>query len=226
MASAIVLHQPVKLIVGLGNPGPEHLLTRHNAGFWFADALAAKYALHFRREAKFHAEVCRLSISAMDCYLCKPKNFMNESGKAVQAIAFFYKIAPEELLVVHDEIDLPPGVMRLKQGGGHGGHNGLRDIIETLGDSNFKRLRIGVGHPGSSELVVGHVLNRAPASEEDLIMQGIAAVLEFVPEILAGELQKVMNKLHRSGKLKVESEKNESEKNESEKIKVESKKGQ
>jgi len=207
----------IKLIVGLGNPGPEHLLTRHNAGFWFADALAGKYALRFRREAKFHAEVCRLSISSMDCYLCKPESFMNESGRAVQAIASFYKIAPEEILVVHDEIDLPPGVIRLKQGGGHGGHNGLRDIIEVLGDSNFKRLRIGVGHPGSSDLVVGHVLNRAPATEEDLIMQGIAAVLEYAPQILAGELQKVMNTLHRSEKLKVVSEKKDDENDKSEK---------
>ncbi|MGH7831367.1 MAG: aminoacyl-tRNA hydrolase [Candidatus Binatia bacterium] len=204
----------IKLIVGLGNPGPEHWLTRHNAGFWFADALAGKYALQFRRAAKFHAEVCRLAISTWDCYLCKPESFMNESGRAVQAIASFYKITPEEILVVHDEIDLPPGVVRLKQGGGHGGHNGLRDIIEVLGDSNFNRLRIGVGHPGSSEQVVGHVLNRAPSTEEDLIMQGIAAVLEYVPQILAGELQLVMNKLHRSEKLEVESErvKKESEK--------------
>ena len=201
MASAIVLHQPVKLIVGLGNPGPEHLLTRHNAGFWFVDALAEQNALRFRRESRFHAAVCRLTISTADCFLCKPTSFMNQSGMAVQAVASFYKIVPEEILVVHDEIDLPPGVIRLKRGGGHGGHNGLRDIIETLADKNFNRLRIGVGHPGSSDQVVDYVLDRAPAPEEELIRQSIVSALDLVPQILAGELQKVMNKLHRSNKL-------------------------
>ena len=126
---------------------------------------------------------------------------------AVQAIASFYKIVPEEMLVVHDEIDLPPGVVRLKRGGGHGGHNGLRDIIEAMGHNSFNRLRIGVGHPGSSDEVVDYVLDRAPAPEEALIRKGIATALDLVPQILAGELQKVMNKLHRSTKLKVESEK-------------------
>ena len=197
MASAIVLHQPVKLIVGLGNPGPEHLLTRHNAGFWFVDALAEQNALRFRRESRFHAAVCRLTTSFADCFLCKPASFMNQSGMAVQAIASFYKIVPEEMLVVHDEIDLPPGIIRLKRGGGHGGHNGLRDIIEALGNNSFNRLRIGVGHPGTSDQVVDHVLNRATASEEELIMQGITSALDLIPQILAGELQKVMNKLHK-----------------------------
>ena len=191
----------IKLIVGLGNPGPEHLLTRHNAGFWFVDALAEKYALRFRRESRFHAAVCRLTTSAADCFLCKPASFMNRSGMVVQAVASYYKIVPEEILVVHDEIDLPPGVVRLKRGGGHGGHNGLRDIIEVLGNNSFKRLRIGVGHPGSSDLVVDHVLERASPLEEDLIMQGIAAALDLIPQILAGEVQKVMNKLHKSHKL-------------------------
>ena len=129
----------------------------------------------------------------------------------MQAISSFYKIVPEEMLVVHDEIDLPPGVVRLKRGGGHGGHNGLRDIIEVLGNNSFKRLRIGVGHPGSSDQVVDYVLDRAPAPEEELIRQGIASALDLVPQILAGELQKAMNKLHRSTKLKVKSEKDKSE---------------
>ena len=209
----------IKLVVGLGNPGPEHLLTRHNAGFWFVDALAEKYKLRFRCASKFHSEVCRLTISTADCFLCKPSNFMNRSGGAVQAIASFYKIVPQEILVAHDEIDLPPGVIRIKRGGGHGGHNGLRDIIENLGDNSFNRLRIGVGHPGSSDLVVDHVLNRASPAEEEMIMQGIASALESIPQILAGELQKVMNKLHRSAKLKVKSEKEDSEK-----VKVESEK--
>lgn len=187
----------IKLIVGLGNPGPEHLLTRHNAGFWFVDALAEQNAIRFRRESRFHAKACRLTGPSADCFLCKPASFMNRSGMAVQAIASFYKIVPEEMLVAHDEIDLPPGVIRLKRGGGHGGHNGLRDIIEALGHNSFNRLRIGVGHPGSSDQVADYVLDRALAPEEELIKQGIAATLDLVPQILAGELQKAMNKLHK-----------------------------
>lgn len=190
----------IKLLVGLGNPGPAYLLTRHNAGFWFADALAAKHGLRFRGEAKFNAEVARLALGNGDCYLCKPSRFMNDSGRAVQALASFYRLAPEELLIVHDEIDLAPGTVRLKQGGGHGGHNGLRDIIEALGDNNFNRLRIGVGHPGDSDQVADYVLSRAPAAEEELILQGIAAALELVPEILAGDMARAMNKLHSSEK--------------------------
>jgi len=193
----------IKLIVGLGNPGPEHLLTRHNAGFWFVDALADKNTLRFRRESRFHAEVSRLTGPAVDCFLCKPASFMNRSGRAVQAITSYYKIVPEEMLVVHDEIDLPPGVIRLKRGGGHGGHNGLRDIIEVLGNNHFNRLRIGVGHPGTSDQVADYVLDRALAAEEELIMQGIVAALDLIPQILAGEFQKAMNKLHRSNKSRV-----------------------
>lgn len=190
----------IKLVVGLGNPGPAYLLTRHNAGFWFADALAGKHGLRFRGEAKFHAEVTRLSHGNGDCYLCKPTCFMNESGRAVQALVSFYRLAAEELLIVHDEIDLPPGTVRLKLGGGHGGHNGLRDIIEVLGDNNFNRLRIGVGHPGDSDQVADYVLSRAPAAEEDLILQSIATALELVPEILAGNITKAMNTLHSNEK--------------------------
>jgi PTH1 family peptidyl-tRNA hydrolase len=197
----------LKLIVGLGNPGPEHLMTRHNAGFWFADVLAAKYSLGFRSESRFKSEVCRLSTTDHDCYLCKPMTFMNRSGQPVQAIAGFYKIALNEILVVHDEIDLEAGVVRFKQGGGHGGHNGLRDIIEKMGSNEFNRLRIGVGHPGSSSEVVNYVLERAPAAEEDLIMQSIADVMEMIPQILSGEFQKVMHELHSSEKSKDKSEK-------------------
>jgi PTH1 family peptidyl-tRNA hydrolase len=188
----------IKLIVGLGNPGPEHLMTRHNAGFWFADVLAAKYSLSFRSESRFRSELCRLSIADNDCYLCKPMTFMNRSGQPVQAIAGFYKIALNEILVVHDEIDLEAGVVRFKQGGGHGGHNGLRDIIEKMGGNEFNRLRIGVGHPGNSSDVVNYVLERTPAAEEDLIMQSISDVMEMIPQILSGEFQKVMHKLHTS----------------------------
>ena len=125
---------------------------------------------------------------------------------AVQAIASYYKIASEHMLVVHDEIDLPPGVIRIKRGGGHGGHNGLRDIIEVLGTNNFNRLRIGVGHPGSSDQVADYVLERAPVPEETLIMQGIAAALDLIPQILSGEFQKAMNKLHRSNRSRATSD--------------------
>jgi peptidyl-tRNA hydrolase len=195
----------IKLIVCLGNPGPEYALTRHNAGYWFADVLAGKYALNFRRQAKFNSAICRLSLSGSDCILCKPQTSMNLSGDTLQAITSFYRITSGEILVVHDEIDLPPGVIRLKKGGGHGGHNGLRDIIEKLGNGDFNRLRIGVGHPGASNQVIDYVLRRPSADDETLIMQAIATVIDRITDIVAGEIQKVMNKLHRSTKLKVKS---------------------
>ena len=191
---------PLKLIVGLGNPGPEHLMTRHNAGYWFVDIFARKYSLTFRNENKFQAEICRLADADYDCLLCKPTTFMNRSGQSVRAISGYYRIIPGEILVVHDEIDLDVGTVRLKQGGGHGGNNGIRDIIEQLGDSNFNRLRIGVGHPGSSDQVTGHVLGRPPAEDEELIIQAINGVMDQLPYLLAGEFQKLMNILHRAAK--------------------------
>ena len=189
-------------------------MTRHNAGFWFADVLAARYSLSFRPESRFKSELCRLPADDHDCYICKPMTYMNRSGQAVQSIASFYKIELNEILLVHDEIDLDPGVIRFKQGGGHGGHNGLRDIIEKTGSNEFNRLRIGVGHPGNSSEVVDYVLNRPSAEDENLIMQSIGNVMELVPQILAGELQKVMHKLHSSEQLKENNEKeNNNEKN-------------
>jgi peptidyl-tRNA hydrolase, PTH1 family len=196
----------IKLIVGMGNPGSEHLMTRHNAGFWFADVLAARYSLKFHAEARFKSEICRLSADDHDCYICKPMTYMNRSGQAVQAVSGFYKIALNEILVVHDEIDLDAGVIRFKQGGGHGGHNGLRDIIEKMGGNEFNRLRIGVGHPGNSSEVINYVLNRPAAEDQELIMQGIGDVMDLIPQILAGEFQKVMHKLHTGEKLEVKSE--------------------
>lgn len=186
----------IKLIVGLGNPGPEHLLTRHNAGFWFLDVLSRQQGLKFRSESKFQADVTRLSWSGYDCLLCKPVTFMNRSGQAVQAISAYYRISLPEILVAHDEIDLEPGVIRLKQGGGHAGHNGVRDIIEKLGGNEFNRLRIGVGHPGNSNEVINSVLGRPSAAEESQILESIGKAVELLPEILSGELQKVMHKLH------------------------------
>ena len=172
-------------------------MTRHNAGFWFVDILACKYSLTFREERKFQAEICRLADADSGCLICKPATFMNRSGQSVQAISGYYRIDPGEILIVHDEIDLDVGTVRLKQGGGHGGNNGIRDIIEKLGDSNFNRLRIGVGHPGSSDQVTNHVLGRPSAEDEDLIIQAINGVMDQLPCLLAGEFQKLMNILHR-----------------------------
>jgi PTH1 family peptidyl-tRNA hydrolase len=187
---------PIKLIVGLGNPGPEHLMTRHNAGFWFVDVLAEKYSLTFKNETKFHAELARLEADGMSCYVCKPTTFMNCSGQAVQAIANFYKIKPEEILVVHDEIDLEPGRVRIKTGGGHGGNNGLRDVIEKLGSNAIARIRLGVGHPGDSRKVVNYVLSKPSADDQEQIIQGIVDVIPLLPKIVNGEIQKAMTELH------------------------------
>ena len=146
-------------MVGLGNPGADYADHRHNVGFWLLNRLAQRAAVTFRAEKKFHGVVARLPSAVGECWLLKPDTFMNQSGRAVGALAQFYKIAPSNILVVHDEMDLPPGRVRLKQQGGHGGHNGLRDIIQVLGCKTFHRLRIGVGHPGHKEAVLKHVLS-------------------------------------------------------------------
>lgn len=187
---------PLKLIAGLGNPGSRYSQTRHNAGFWFADELAADYHCQFIREARFHGELARLKWEDGECYLFKPGVFMNESGRAVRALSHYYSLAPDTLLIVHDEIDLAPGTVRLKQGGGHGGHNGLRDIISHLDSRDFWRLRIGVGHPGHKDRVVNAVLSRPAAGERKLIDGAIARSLQVMPLILNGEFQKAMNELH------------------------------
>lgn len=190
------MSQRVDLIVGLGNPGGEYEHTRHNAGFWFVDALARQHGGSFRLEPKFQGEVCRISLAGNDCWLLKPVTFMNRSGQAVTAMAGFYKIpAGNNILVVHDELDLPPGVARLKQGGGHGGHNGLRDIVTRLG-ADFMRLRIGIGHPGSKEQVIGYVLQRPSLADRQRIDAALDAALGVMPELLRGEVQRAMNSLH------------------------------
>lgn len=189
------MSQRVALIVGLGNPGGEYEHTRHNAGFWFVDALAHQHGGSFRLDSKFQGEVCRISPAGGDCWLLKPATFMNRSGQAVAALANFYKIPAAGILVVHDELDLPPGVARLKQGGGHGGHNGLRDITARLG-ADFMRLRIGIGHPGSKEQVIGYVLQRPSLADRQRIDEAIAAALGVMPELLRGEVQRAMNCLH------------------------------
>lgn len=185
-----------KLLVGLGNPGPKYTETRHNAGFWFVDRLATGYDAVFRREAKFHGDTALLRLPGRECRVLKPDTFMNDSGRAVQAMLHFYNLAPADMLVVHDEIDLAPGVARLKRGGGHGGHNGLRDVIECLGQGGFLRLRLGVGHPGSADQVVNYVLDRPRAGERELIDAAMTRALDVMPQVFAGHLQKAMHQLH------------------------------
>ncbi len=186
----------IQCIVGLGNPGPKYAETRHNAGFWFLDEIARRHGLSFRSESKFSGELARLELSGRQCWLLKPTTFMNRSGRSVGALVRFYKIAPEHLLVAHDELDLPAGTVRLKRGGGHGGHNGLRDTIAALGSRDFHRLRIGIGHPGHRDQVVDYVLSRPRAEEEALIRQAIDRAADQLQAILEGQFQQVMNLLH------------------------------
>ena len=189
---------PIQLVVGLGNPGADYVLTRHNAGFWFVDALARAHGGSFSHERKFSGEICRLNIGGRDLRLLKPETFMNRSGQAVQAMAAYLKLPPEAILVAHDDLDLPAGAVRLKQGGGHGGHNGLRDIIDRLGE-NFVRLRFGIGRPGAGDEVIDYVLHRASEADESKIMEAVGATLAVLPRILNGEMEKAMHELHSRG---------------------------
>ena len=186
---------PFKLIVGLGNPGAEYERTRHNAGYWFVDELLRRHGGSWRRESRHQSELARSRIADVELWLQKPLTFMNGSGAAVASVARFHRIEPAEILVVHDEIDLPPGAARLKQGGGHGGHNGLRDVIAHLG-ADFWRLRLGVGHPGSKDEVIDYVLQRPRAEERSLIDAALTSALDVVPELLCAGAQKAMQTLH------------------------------
>ncbi len=186
----------IRVIVGLGNPGPKYELTRHNVGFWFVDALAHEFSGNLRYEQKFLGDVAKVSVSGQEIWLLKPHTYMNHSGQSVSALLRFYKIPVEKLLVVHDELDLSPGVMRLKQGGGHGGHNGLRDIVSHLSSKDFQRLRIGIGHPGNSSQVVDYVLGRASKQDQAAIAEGMDNAMALIPQIVTGETQKAMNDLH------------------------------
>lgn len=186
---------PLKIIVGLGNPGPEHVLTRHNAGFWFVDALAARHSGRFRSHTKFQGDICRLTLSGNDITLLKPSTYMNRSGLAIRALADYIKASAADILVVHDELDLPVGEVRFKVGGGHGGHNGLRDTITHIG-ADFWRLRIGIGHPGDKSEVIDYVLHRAPQAEEDAIIDSIGAALDELPVFLERGAEQAMNSLH------------------------------
>jgi peptidyl-tRNA hydrolase, PTH1 family len=187
--------QPVKLVVGLGNPGPEYEATRHNAGFWWVENLADAQRVRLRAQSKFFGRVGRVTDDGHDCWLLLPTTYMNASGRAVRALAAFYKIAPDDILVVHDELDLPPGAARLKKGGGVAGHNGLRDISATLG-LDFWRLRIGIGHPGDRDEVTDYVLQPPRQEEAELISNAVAHSLEVWPLIQSGEMEKAMHRLH------------------------------
>ena len=184
----------IRLIAGLGNPGSKHQGTRHNAGFLFADQVATLKQAQWQEKKSFKGLVSALP--GTDCWLIKPSTFMNLSGDAVAAIASYYKIPANEILIAHDELDLPAGTIRLKSGGGHGGHNGLRDLISKLGDPGFHRLRIGIGHPGSGEQVLGYVLGKPAADDLISINQAVDQATSHLDQILAGEFQIVMNDLH------------------------------
>lgn len=169
----------IKLIVGLGNPGAQYDATRHNAGFEFVDQLARRHGGVFQSQSKYFGDLCDVRIGADRVWLIKPMTYMNRSGQAVGALANFYKVQPEEILVAHDELDIPPGAVKLKKGGGHGGHNGLKDIIKALANNNnFYRLRLGIGHPGNARDVADFVLRKAPVSEQQLTQQAIDAALD------------------------------------------------
>ncbi len=185
----------IQLIAGLGNPGNEYEKTRHNAGFWFIDQLVSQYNLTLKNESKFLGEVAKFNSPSGNIWLLKPTTFMNRSGQSIARLAQFYKIQPEQILIVHDDLDLPPGSVKLKQGGGHGGHNGLRDSIAQLG-KNFYRLRLGIGHPGNKEQVVGFVLGKTPQSEKKLIESAVDKSIDSIELILQGDMQKAMNQLH------------------------------
>lgn len=189
--------KPVQLIVGLGNPGPEYQNTRHNAGEDFVRTLASDLNQALSNTPKFFGLSGKVFIANQEVKLLIPSTFMNRSGQAVAAMANFYKIEPEAILVAHDELDLAPGIARLKAGGGHGGHNGLRDIISALGNNkNFKRLRLGIGHPGNAKLVSNFVLKKAPKAEAELTEQAINAAKEVLPYCVSGDWERAMHQLH------------------------------
>ena len=189
--------QPIKLIVGLGNPGPQHKRNRHNAGVIFLHHLCKVYGNSLRVDAKFFGEFSSIVIEGADIKLLFPTTFMNNSGKSVAAVCKFFKLAPKNLLVAYDEIDFDVGVTRFKEGGGHGGHNGVRNIIDAFaGKNDFFRLRIGVGHPGHKSMVASYVLNDPPRSEEDAIMSNIENAIRILPTAISGNWEEAMRVLH------------------------------
>jgi len=195
MAGFFIMSE-LKLIVGLGNPGKEYEATRHNAGFWWVDELARLHNANFKADSKFHGLIAKANLHGHEVHLLKPQTFMNVSGRAVGAVAQFYKIEPAQILVVHDELDLPPGSAKLKLGGGHGGHNGLKDIIAHLGAKEFWRLRVGIGHPSERAEVVNYVLNAPRKEEQVLIDEALQRAQDVAALIIEGKLEAAMLKLH------------------------------
>jgi len=186
----------IRLFVGLGNPGPEYEDTRHNAGFWFIDELARRLGVHLQPDRAYHGLVARANMPQGPVWLLQPMTYMNLSGKSVAPLARFFKIAPEEVLVVHDELDLLPGQVKLKKGGGHGGHNGLRDIHAQLGTPEYWRLRLGIGHPGVKHEVANYVLRKPPQAEREVIFKCVALGLDATDAMLAGDMTKAVTLVH------------------------------
>lgn len=186
----------IRLIVGLGNYGATYKSTRHNVGFWFVHAIAQQHNLTFRFEAKFKGSICKLTLDKGECWLLQPKTHMNKSGESTKALADFYQISPESILIIHDELDFAPGIIRLKSNGGHGGHNGLKSIIDHLHTNQFYRLRIGIGHPGNKDDVSNYVLNSPSKNDHERIQQAINQGLEVLPIIFAGKMDQAMQLLH------------------------------
>jgi len=189
------MSKAIRIIAGLGNPEDRYERTLHNAGFWFVDALARKYGGSFRYEKKFDAESCRINLHGEEVWLVKPQSYMNNSGQPIRGLLDYYRLGVNQLLVAHDEIDLPPGTTRLKEGGGHGGHNGLRDIIQHCGP-DFLRLRMGVGHPGEKHQVTNYVLKRGSSDTEAAIERDIDDAIAVMPELVDGNIPAAMKKLH------------------------------
>jgi PTH1 family peptidyl-tRNA hydrolase len=185
----------LSIIVGLGNPESRYERTLHNAGFWFADELARQFNGQFKYEKRFDADICKVSVSGNDLWLAKPQSYMNLSGGPVRGMLDYYRLDSKRLLIAHDEIDLPPGTVRLKQGGGHGGHNGLRDVIQHCG-REFMRLRIGVGHPGHKDQVTSYVLKKAASDVEAAMTRNINEAADVIPVLVDDGLEAAMKKLH------------------------------
>ncbi|MCS5592880.1 MAG: aminoacyl-tRNA hydrolase [Gammaproteobacteria bacterium] len=189
----------IKLIVGLGNPGKDYQPHRHNVGFWFCDALAHLYSGSFKKETKFFGGVAQINVAGSSLRLLKPGTYMNRSGQSIQSIAKFYQINADEILVAHDELDLDPGVARIKFSGGHGGHNGLRDTIKALSSKDFYRLRIGIGHPGDKSKVADFVLHTPNKSEIEPIQTALVNSLNVIEQVVKGDIEPAMNALHTQG---------------------------
>ena len=190
----------LKCIVGLGNPGPRYTHTRHNVGFWLVDAIARHYHTSFKEEPKYKGELALAKTSQGDVRLLKPLTFMNDSGSAVAPLLRFYKIEPANTLIIYDELDLPVGTVRLKNGGGHGGHNGLRSIVQQMGSKDFLRLRVGIGHPGQADMVSSYVLGKPSPDDKKALDSVIEKSLAEIPAIIDGEIEAVMKRLHTKAK--------------------------